>query len=97
MTIQMDDKYLKIVAQVLRRHGLKNEIYAFGSRTRGDHGKYSDLDIVIKSSISIAEMTAIKNDLAESQLPITVDIVVWDQISDEFKKKISTELVLLPF
>ena len=56
----------------------KVEIYLFGSRARGDHVPYSDIDIgfVSKDAKDISgRLTALREILEESHLPYKVDLV----------------------
>lgn len=97
MKIYLDDRYLKIVKDAFVQANIVGEIYGFGSRVRGDHREYSDLDLVIKSNEpnGLKKIGALKTLLEESNLPVTVDVVEWEQISKEFKKRIEPELVLI--
>jgi predicted nucleotidyltransferase len=73
------------------------EIYAFGSRTNGKARQYSDLDLLIKSdnAIPYQTLTELENAFSESDLPFMIDIIDWQQISEEFRTAISKELVKL--
>lgn len=69
--------------------------FAFGSRVKGSHRKFSDLDICIKAPISDAQLSHLEEDLEESDLPFKVDIVLWDRCSDDFKNIILNDLELI--
>lgn len=50
MSLHLDPEHMKSVSRILRRHGLGEDVFAFGSRVRVDHKKYSDLDLLIRRS-----------------------------------------------
>lgn len=97
MSLHLDSKFLAIVTGILKAYGLENETYVFGSRVRGDHKKYSDLDLVLKHKAPLPTQILIKlkDDFEKSHLPISVDFVEWFHISDDFRKRIEQELVPL--
>ncbi|GAB6065182.1 nucleotidyltransferase domain-containing protein [Aquifex pyrophilus] len=52
------------------------EVYLFGSRAKGTHGKHSDVDIAIFSEKDLSDrITVLREILEESNLPYEVDIV----------------------
>lgn len=67
------------------------EFYAFGSRVVGNNKPYSDLDLAYKV-IKENTLYRLKDDLAESDVSITIDFVNMDEISDEFRKHIETNM-----
>ena len=51
-------------------------IYLFGSRARGDHSPFSDIDIAVDSKVDISsDITKLREILETSNLPYKVDIV----------------------
>ena len=73
------------------------DVLVFGSRVKGTHHTHSDLDICLKSStpINLSLVSKIKEKLSNSDLPFLVDVVLYQDISDEFKTIIDREAVLL--
>lgn len=63
-------------------------VFCYGSRARGDHKTFSDLDLMIEGGISedaekiISEMREL---LTESNFPIKVEIVRLDQFAAAYK------------
>lgn len=98
MNIYLDPKHLISIQEILKKHGVHQKTYVFGSRARGDHKKYSDLDLLVKQDqpLETAVLVGLKDDFENSDLPFTVDLVEWCKISDDFKKNISIDLVLWP-
>ena len=69
------------------------EIWAFGSRVNGDAHDASDLDLVIKPMKKLLwdDFVTFKDMLQQSNIPILIDILVWDNIPDSFRQNILKE------
>lgn len=80
------------IRTLLTKYKNNYEFYAFGSRVKGTHKQYSDLDIAFIDKNN-AGLTKIRNDLEESDLSITVDLIDVEKISAEFKKLIEKEMI----
>lgn len=91
--IHLEPEYLQMVCQILRPYPYR--FYVFGSRVKGTNQRFSDLDICVKGNISRKELSAILQQMDDSKLPITVDLVAWDMCTDEFKQLIEPDLVYL--
>lgn len=65
----------QLCIQPLKNAGAR--VWVFGSRARGDHVTYSDIDVLyeIPWPLSSALLSQIQEDLEESRLPIKVDLV----------------------
>ncbi len=70
------------------------KIYIFGSRARGDHKKYSDLDLAIEEKEPCMQktLTQIQENFDQSFLPFKVDLLELSQMNPEFKKSIAEDL-----
>ena len=97
--ITLKPNQIKLVREILSKHLSSNtdRAYAFGSRARGAHRPYSDLDIAIKSDRSLPRATIAKivMDLEESNLPYSVDVVDWMNVDKEFARIANEEMVRL--
>ena len=71
---------------------------AFGSRVRGNARKYSDLDLAIvgKKRLDWRELEALRDAFAESDLPMQVDVLDWNAVSDEFRAVIARHSEPIP-
>lgn len=69
--------------------------YVFGSRVKGNVKKFSDLDLCFKDKIPSYVITEIETQFIESDLPFSVELVDWNQCSDDFKKIIKKDFVKL--
>ena len=84
---------LKKIVNIIHTHLPNAHIFAFGSRVTGTSRKYSDLDIALDNahSIDLSKLTKIKNTFSETDLPITVDLVDYSSVSNEFKAVIDKQ------
>lgn len=100
--INLEEKYLNMVKEILVKN-LKNtdiKVFAFGSRTKDKYRQYSDLDLALElknTKIDYKIISNLKYDFEESMLPIRVDVLDLNDISDSFKKCIENDLTPLDF
>ena len=64
------------------------EVWAFGSRVTGRSRKFSDLDLAIRGPAHVdwRRLEALRDALSESDLPIQVDVVDWNAVSEGFRQ-----------
>jgi predicted nucleotidyltransferase len=88
--IDLTPEALDTVIEILQKKIPHCEIRAFGSRVTGKATTYSDLDLALVSDTPLdwRLLEALKDSFAESNLPITVDLLDWQSISPEFKSVI---------
>jgi predicted nucleotidyltransferase len=86
--IKIKPEYLKQIKTILRKNASQYEVWVFGSRVTGKSWEYSDIDIALKSEskIEVEIIESLHDIFGESNLPITVDIIDLNSISDEFRK-----------
>lgn len=89
--IQIEPRHLLIVEELLKKH--KVSAFVFGSRVKNKAKTFSDLDLCIKTDYSKTVIRQLQDDFEESDLPFKVDIIVWSEISPEFKNHIENDLV----
>lgn len=64
-------------------------VWAYGSRVKGTSRPSSDLDLAIFADQSQkSQITALKEAFEESSLPFRVDVLVWGEIPENFRKNI---------
>jgi type I restriction enzyme S subunit len=87
----------RIVHDILQRSVPEYEVWAFGSRARGEAKRYSDLDLAIITTqpMSLSRSAALAEEFAESELPFKVDIVDWAVASDTFRQIIERQRVVV--
>lgn len=95
--IDLKPEYLIIIQEILNKHVPDCEIRAFGSRVRGHSTHFSDLDLALvsKKIIETHIMDALKEAFSESDLPIRVDVLDWQSVSDSFQKVIEEQFEIL--
>ena len=92
----MIDKDQKTIINIVLKYLPKAKIYLFGSRSRKDHWPESDIDIAVDNNKKIESYTLslIKEEIEESTIPYTVDIVDIHTISEDLKNKILKDGIL---
>lgn len=95
--IDLEQEYLDEVLAILNEHAPDCEVRAYGSRVRGNAGKFSDLDLVLigEEALDWKRMESIKDAFSESDLPIMVDVLDWRSISESFRSVILDDYVIL--
>lgn len=94
--IDMTTKQRGIILDLLDRHLPGVVVWAYGSRVKRTVRRGSDLDLVAfadadrKKSIS-----ALREAFEESNLPFRVDLFVWNEIPETFRRNIQSEHVVL--
>jgi predicted nucleotidyltransferase len=85
--IDIEEKYLVEIRQILNEQVPDCEVRVFGSRIEGKAGKFSDLDLVLIGSgkLNWRRIELLKDVLAASNLPMTVDVLDYNAISKEFR------------
>ena len=89
--IDLTPKHLKTIQHILATHIPDREVRAFGSRVKWTAKDYSDLDLAVVGSepLTLRQLRRLTEAFEESYLPIQVDVVDWQSLSDGFRKVIS--------
>src|SRR5665213_1839703 len=87
----------QIVERILKARVPDRPVYAFGSRTTGRAGRRSDLDLAVDGTQELPTgiRVDLKEDFTESDLPIFVDVVDLNTVSQEFRKRIEPDFIPL--
>ena len=95
--IDVHPDHWAIVTGILQTLIPEREVWAFGSRARGNAKKYSDLDLAVVSQtpLGLVGMAALADAFSQSDLPYKVDVVDWAQASDRFRKIIEEQKVMV--
>ena len=78
------------IANELKKYPVKRVIL-FGSRARGDNLRNSDIDIAVDGDFSFREKRKIIEKIDEVAGIYSVDLVFFDDMSDEFREKVLKE------
>ena len=96
--LDLTEHHLQLLQSLLQQYVPGVTIWAFGSRVNGNAKPHSDLDLVLKAATAIPQqqLFALQDALEESDLPIKVDVLDWQQISAEFQQHILKRYLILP-
>jgi predicted nucleotidyltransferase len=94
----LESKHLEILQKLVfiplkKKMGCK--VWVFGSRARGDHQKFSDLDLLIEGNVDPKILSKVREDLDESSLPIKVDIVLNSELAESYRNSVEKDRVLV--
>lgn len=72
------------------------KIYLFGSRARGDHSAYSDIDIALDVGHKLERVLIgeVRNILNASLMPYTCDVVDINSVSEAMRTMIMKEKII---
>lgn len=97
--LDLPERYLGMVRDILREHVPDAEVWAYGSRVNGDSYEASDLDLVVRRPTELTKPTPDMGDLREafieSNLPIRVEVIDWARIPESFHREIEAGYVVL--
>ena len=94
--IILPSEQLRLVLELTGKHLPGVEVWAYGSRVRGNPRRYSDLDLVAFTEPGqSAQANDLREALEESDLPIRVDLFLWDELPDSFQREIERQYAVL--
>lgn len=95
--LQLSDSEWQHVSTILQRYLPQYEVWAFGSRVKGNAKPYSDLDLAIISDtpLPLALLAEVAEAFSESDLPWKVDLVDWPTTSERFRQVIAEQKLVL--
>ena len=96
-SIELKTSELDLVQKILADAIADLEVWAFGSRVHCRKLKtFSDLDLVVFTQQGqLLDLGILTENLADSDLPFTVDVSCWAQIPDWLQQEILQEHVIL--
>lgn len=95
--IQIAEHDWAALQAVLRQLLPATPVWAFGSRARGNAKPYSDLDIAIAGELplSLDALAQITHALDASDMTIRTDVVDWPGVTEDFRRMIEVDKVLI--
>ena len=95
--IDLNPAHLAIVEHILAEHVPECEVRAFGSRAMWNARDTSDLDLAVIGDGPLPSriLTMLKEAFEESRLPIHVDVIDWNAITDVFRESIEPECMVV--
>ncbi|MDD9335150.1 MAG: nucleotidyltransferase domain-containing protein [Rickettsiaceae bacterium] len=92
--INLEQKDFLLLKSILKKYPYTFQ--AYGSRVKGSHRKFSDLDLCVMELISDEELLNLQEELEESNLPIKVDVKRWlVDMNEDFRSLIENDLIPL--
>ena len=93
--IGVTEKELEIIKNILLPYRNKYQIFAYGSRVKGNFRMLSDLDLMIKgkSQAEISDIEDLKEKFDDSSLSYIVNIVDYYSLSESFYGIIESDLI----
>ncbi len=92
--IDLDRDQLDLLHTILQRHIPGKTVWAYGSRATWKATETSDLDLAVFDCDPM-QIYDLKEALEESDLLISVDVIDWESIPDDFKESIRGKYVVL--
>jgi uncharacterized protein len=97
--LNLKPDHLRMLLDILKAHAPEAEVWAYGSRVKGDGHDGSDLDLVLRNPAGldqpIKQLAALRGALSESNLPILVDVLDWARLPDHFRREIERQHVIV--
>ena len=86
--IDLEEQYLEETKRILTQKVPQCEVRVFGSRINGKAHKFSkfNLALVDKEKLDWRKIESLKDAFSLSDVPIIVDVINWNAISDDFRK-----------
>ena len=77
------EEVLAMVKGVLSENEKITRAVIFGSRAKGEHRKYSDVDICLYGDLSFGDVAKVKEALDEADIIYEFDVVAYDVVKSE--------------
>ena len=95
-SIDITPQQKKIIISLLKSYLPNTTAWAYGSRVKWTAKPSSDLDMVVFSTPEQeSRVHELREAFDESDLPFRVDMFVWDEVPEGFRKNIEVECVVL--
>lgn len=97
----LQPRHLAMLQDILKQHLSQNQasVWAYGSRVTGKAHQGSDLDLVVRNLVDlnspIPKLTALKEALTDSNLPMLIDLHDWALLPQEFQQNIEACYALI--
>ena len=95
--VSLQPEELKCIKAIFQNIIPDREVWAFGSRTSAHHKPFSDLDVVVmgENASPVEKLADLHNALSESDLTFKVDVVIWTDLTDNFKSIIQNHYTVI--
>ena len=94
--LNVKPEHLKMLKDIFAKYCPKAEIWAYGSRIKGDSHDGSDLDMVVKSfNDETKNITELRQMLNDSNIPFLMDVTEFDKLPKSFQTEILKEYLVI--
>ena len=95
--VDLNPTHRAIVEHILAEHVPECEVWAFGSRATWNARDTSDLDLAVVGDgpLSSRVLTMLREAFEESRLPMQVDVIDWNAITDSFREFIESDCIVV--
>ena len=94
--IDISSEQRRVLLALLEKHLPSTRVWVYGSRARFTARRSSDLDMVVFArSGQKRQIGDLREALEQSDLPFRVDLFVWDDMPEMFRKKIESDHIIL--
>ena len=94
--IDVTTKQRKTVLALLEKHLPNTTAWVYGSRAKWTSRPQSDLDLVVFATPEQnSRVSDLREAFEESNLPFRVDLFVWDEVPEQFRRHIEAERAVL--
>ncbi|MBK9275033.1 MAG: nucleotidyltransferase domain-containing protein [Flavobacteriales bacterium] len=96
--LDLEPQHLRSLRSILSAHVPNAKAWAFGSRVKDTARPFSDLDLALEgdSPIDPRTLALLRDDLAESDLPMAVDVIDLKTTNPGFRALVEQQRVLIP-
>ena len=92
--IDLAPKQLGLLKKIIKQHIPDKTVWVYGSRVTWEADEVSDIDLTVFDCTNV-QIDELKETLEESNLLISVDVMNWEEIPDNFKTNIKKQYVVL--
>ena len=89
--IDLAPKQLGLLKKIIQQHIPDKTVWAYGSRVTWKADEASDIDLTVFNCTNV-QIDELKETLEESNLLISVDVMNWEEIPDNFKTNIKKRM-----
>lgn len=97
--LNLSSLHLAQLKELLRLHIPEAEVWAYGSRVTGGAHEGSDLDLVVRNPLDLAQAVkgaqVLRQAIQSSTLPMLIDIHLWSDLPEGFQRNIEKGYVII--
>lgn len=92
----VEEKYKKVLIEIIEKHLPNCKIILYGSRARGDNSPGSDIDVAIDAGKKLSRFVVyrIANEIEETKIPFFVDVLDLQSADEAIRGQIKKDGVI---